>query len=249
MPYDLDDILQSLGLAPSSQKIYRELLRHGETTARLLSERLGITRPSTYDHLATLVKRGLVVEKQQGSTTYFAADDVRHVERELDESIERLTEHKKAFSGMLPTLLASSALDSPKIKFYEGKEGLTHLVNDVLFARGETVCTVWPHSEMVRVLGKEILLRFNKRRLQEKIHIKALWPHTSHKESLWDDDTHITRKHMPTGTVFRMGYTIYGDKVSFISSHREVFGFIVQSKDFAELMRSQFDIIWSVSKK
>ncbi len=249
MAHELDSILQSLGLPPSSQKIYRELLDHGETTARLLSERLGITRPSTYDHLALLGKRGLVVEKQKGSTTYFAADDVRHVEHALSESIERLTEHKKAFTSMLPTLLAASGADSPKIKFYEGKEGLTHLVNDVLWARGETVCTVWPHAEMVRVLGKEILLRFNKRRLQEKIHIKALWPHAIHKESLWDDDTNIVRKHMPKGTVFHMGYTIYGDKVSFIASHREVFGFIVQSKDFAELMRTQFDIIWSVSKK
>jgi hypothetical protein len=42
-----------------------------------------------------------------------------------------------------------------------------------------------------------------------------------------------------------MGYTIYGDKVSFVSSNKEVFGFIVQSAEFAALMKMQFDVLWS----
>jgi sugar-specific transcriptional regulator TrmB len=71
MTNNLESILQSLGLPPPSQKIYRELLEHGETTARFLAEKLSITRPSTYDHLALLVKRGLVVEKKKENKTYF----------------------------------------------------------------------------------------------------------------------------------------------------------------------------------
>jgi sugar-specific transcriptional regulator TrmB len=84
------------------QKIYRELLEHGETTARFLSEKLYITRPSTYDHLALLVKRGLVVEKKKENKTYFAADDVRHIDQALETSIEKLEEQKHIFKNHAP---------------------------------------------------------------------------------------------------------------------------------------------------
>lgn len=251
MTNTLEGILQSLGLPPSSQKIYKELLEHGETTARLLSEKLGLTRPSTYDHLSFLIKRGLVVEKKKENKTYFAADDVRHIERALTESIETLENQKHSFLTMLPTLLKDAKTESPKIRFFEGKEGMTHLINDSLWSKGETIYTLWPYAEMLKVVGEEALMRFNARRLQEKIHIKALWPHDTKldKEYIWSDkDTNIERRHAPKDVSFRMGYTIYGDKVSFISSHREVFGFIVQSKDFAELMCSQFKVLWNMSK-
>lgn len=251
MTNDLESILQSLGLPPPSQKIYRELLEHGETTARFLSEKLGITRPSTYDHLALLVKRGLVVEKKKENKTYFAADDVRHIDQALEQSIEKLTAQKKVFATMLPSLLKESSNDAPKIKFYEGKDGLTYLVNDILWHKGETIYTMWPHEEMLRVLGKDMLVRFNDRRLQEKIKIKALWPHGAKQaqDYIWTGKDALTeRRHAPKEMSFHMGYTIYGDKVSFISSQREVFGFIVQSKDFAELMASQFKIMWQLSK-
>jgi sugar-specific transcriptional regulator TrmB len=250
MTNNLEEVLHSLGLPIPSQKIYRELLEHGETTARFLSEKLGITRPSTYDHLALLIKRGLVVEKKKDNKTYFAADDVRHIEQALASSIETLESHRKSFQTILPSLLARSSQEAPKIKFYEGKEGLAYLVNDILWCKDETIYTLWPYAEMLKVLGKEVLTRFNDRRLQRKIKVHALWPHGAKqdKDHIWSGkDALAERRHAPKEMAFEMGYTIYGDKVSFISSQREVFGFIVQSKDFAELMCSQFKVLWKAS--
>lgn len=247
----LEPILKSLGLPPFSQKIYRELLINGETTARFLSEKLGITRPSTYDHLNLLIKKGLIVKKEKENKTFFATDDIRHIEQALDKSIDDLSEQKNIFKTMLPSLLKDSHTEMPRIKFYEGKVGLSHILSDILWSKGETVYSAWPYNEMLEVLGKETLIRFNNRRLQEKINIKALWPYGAKQPNdyIWKDkDTLTTRRHTPKNISFTMGYTIYGEKVSFVSSQREVFGFIVQSKDFADLMRTQFDVIWSLSK-
>jgi sugar-specific transcriptional regulator TrmB len=248
MTNDLESILRSLGLPPTSSKIYRELLEHGETTARFLSEKLYITRPSTYDHLALLVKRGLVVEKKKENKTYFAADDVRHIDQALETSIEKLEEQKHIFKNLLPSLLKGASQEAPKIKFYEGKDGLAYLVNDILWCKDETIYTLWPYEEMLKVLGKDVLTKFNERRLQRKIAIHALWPHGSKQshDYIWKEKDALTkRKHAPKEMKFDMGYTIYGDKVSFVSSHREIFGFIVQSKDFALLMSSQFKVLWN----
>ena len=252
MKFNLEDILRSLDLPLSSQKIYKELLEHGETTARLLSERLSLTRPSTYDHLTLLKKKGLIVERKVDNKSYFALDDIRQVSTVLEETIESLTEKKNVFLELLPELLKNSHTENPTIKFFEGKLGLTHLLNDILWNKGKNIETMWPYHEMLKVLGKEALIRFNKRRIQEKITISALWPHGEREEKdyIWDGkDTLTERRYTKKGMVWTMGYTIYGDKVSFISSDKEVFGFIVHSKEFASLMRLHFDVLWGVSTK
>jgi sugar-specific transcriptional regulator TrmB len=246
----LDSILRTLDLAPSSAKIYRELLENGETTARVLSERLHITRPSTYDHLAILKKKGLIVEKKIENKTYISISDIREIGNALKEKIETLTLHEKMFTTMLPSLLKQKKVDAPTIRFFEGHEGLHFLLHDVLWNRGETIYTMWPHEEMQKVIGKEALIRFNEKRIREKITVHALWPKTMKptKEYIWNGKDALTqRKYTPKNMEWSMGYTIYGDKVSFISSHKEVFGFIVQSQEFSLLMRMQFDMMWSLS--
>ena len=53
----------------------------------------------------------------------------------------------------------------------------------------------------------------------------------------------------PKGVDFSMGYWIYKNKVAFISSRKESFGFIIESKELVDMLLSQFEIIWKMSKK
>lgn len=252
MNTELSSILQALDLPVPSQKIYKELLEQKEATARQLSTRLGITRPSTYDHLDILVKRGFVVEKKIENKTYFALNDIRHIDHLLEDKIEALKKKKDDFSALLPSLLKEVGRNAPVIKFFEGKEGLSHLFHDLLWCKGETVYSMWPHDEIEKVMGKEFLIRFNDKRIREKIHVCALWPHDMKPKDgyIWKDkDAFTKRKYAKSGQTWGMGYTIYGDKVSFISSDKEVFGFIVQSKEFVSLMKLQFDSLWETAKE
>lgn len=45
-----------------------------------------------------------------------------------------------------------------------------------------------------------------------------------------------------------MGYWIYGNKVAFISSRKESFGFIIESAELATMLRTQFEVLWKASK-
>lgn len=252
MTTTLDEILRDLDLPPTSSKIYRELLENGEAPARILSERLRITRPSTYDHLSLLKKRGLIIEKKIENKAYFSTSDVREISVALKDKITVLSDHEKIFATMLPSLLRQKKTEAPVIKFFEGAEGLKYLLHDVLWNKGETIYTMWPHEEMQKVIDKETLIRFNDKRIKANIKVHALWPKTMKptKEYIWNGKDALTkRKYAPKNMEWSMGYTIYGDKVSFISSHKEVFGFIVQSQEFAMLMKLQFDTLWTLSKE
>lgn len=249
---ELHKILSSLDLPDNSRRIYIELLQSGEMSARNLAEKLSITRPSVYDHLEILRKQGLVVEKEIDNKTFWAVDEVEKVERMLEASITKLETQKSTFERLLPELLKQSKTTSPTIKFYEGKLGLTHLLNDVLWSGAKEVHTMWPHQHMIKVLDETDLTRFNKRRLQENIYIKALWPYRSNtdKDYIWSgQDDQTERRYAPKGMKWDMGYSIYGNKVSFISSEKETFGFIVNSKEFSDLMRLQFNTLWQISRR
>ena len=184
------------------------------------------------------------MEKKKDNKTYFAAENVRHIEHKLTDTIDRLKEQKDVFVSMLPSLLKESSATSPLIRFYEGKEGLSHLLHDILWCKGETIHTMWPHEEIGKVLDRDFLIRFNDKRIREKIKVHALWPHSMKpKESyIWKDkDVLVERKYAPSGMQWKMGYTIYGDKVSFISSAGEIFGFINQSKELDARVKSQYN--------
>lgn len=252
MNTNIESILRDLDLPPTSSKIYQELLENGEATARLLSDRLRITRPSTYDHLAILKQKGLIIERKIDNKMFFAIDDVRTVKQALNEKISTLTEHEKLFTSMLPELIKQTKTEVPVIKFFEGTKGLSYIIHDLLYSKGETVYTMWPHEEMMKVIDTETLIRFNEKRIRDKIILHTLWPKSMavKGENIWKDkDILIVRKFLPKGMEWTMGYTIYGDRVSFIASHKEVFGFIVYSKEFAALMKLQFSVLWQIAKE
>ena len=52
----------------------------------------------------------------------------------------------------------------------------------------------------------------------------------------------------PAEIQFSMGYWIYGNKVAFLSSRKESFGYIIESAELAEMMLSQFEVIWRLAQ-
>ena len=46
---------------------------------------------------------------------------------------------------------------------------------------------------------------------------------------------------------FSMGYWVYGRKAAFISSRAESFGYVIESEELVQTLKSQFELIWRLS--
>jgi hypothetical protein len=46
---------------------------------------------------------------------------------------------------------------------------------------------------------------------------------------------------------YELGYWIYANKVAFISSARESYGFLIQSEELAQTLKVQFELLWRES--
>lgn len=241
----LEAILEQLGFSEQTGEVYRYLLTQKKAPARQIADALSISRPSVYDHLKLLIKEGLVVERDIENKKYFSPDNPKKVVVLLQEKSKALAEGKAAFEKLLPQLSRTQDGADPKIKFYAGKEGFRQVLTDVLVNSPKELLALWPATDMTEVVGEEYLRLFTKRRIREGIHVRAIWPLSKRKNLVVPAEE---TRHAPKGVEWRMGSLIYGDKVSFIASSGESFCFTVTSRDFAELSRAQFEVLWRESK-
>ncbi|MFA6536384.1 MAG: helix-turn-helix domain-containing protein [Candidatus Paceibacterota bacterium] len=246
-------IFKELGLSEITQLVFNELLNNGPTTAKLLAGKISIPRPSVYDHLKILIQHGLVMERSEEGRKIFSIDDIKNLEELLNDKINDLENEKKQFKEALPVLLKKANFIEPKIKFYSGKEGVKQVINHIMLNRNIDTILMWPMSEMMKVLGDEYLKDLNVKRVQRNIALRVIWPKdkildTKKYPYLGSGEEHLRDLRIaPPGMTWDMGYWMYEDKVAFLSSEKEGFGFVVQSQDFAKLIKVQFDEIWKAS--
>ena len=247
-------IFDELGLSAITQRVFSEIVDKGPRTARQLAEGLDIPRPSVYDHLKILIKKGLVVERQEESKKIFSIDDIKNIRELLGDKIKALEQEKKQFEDSLPSLLKKVSFIEPQIKFYSGREGMKQVMNHIMINRDIETLLLWPMSEMMKVLGPEYLEELNIKRVKRNISIRGIWPEDKKLDLkkypyLGTGKEHLRELRLaPKGITWDMGYWMYEDKVAFLSSEKEGFGFVINSKDFANLTRVQFNAIWQISK-
>lgn len=242
--------LRRLDLSDNEQTVYLSLLTAGATTARVLSSRTGITRPSVYDQLKSLREINLIVELEVESKTHFAATDIKHLNALLEDKIDRLEQSRDFLNEALPSLRESLEIVTPKLRFFEGVEGVKQLLKDLMWHSDTTIQIYWPAEQMNELFDIKFLEWFDDRRTTRKLIVESLWPEHTNKQELGlfkklPGDIQKKLHRCPTPN---MAFLIYDKKVAFISSNSEAFGFITESKEFSELQKIQFNVLWNTAK-
>ncbi len=231
--------LRRLDMSDSEQAIYLSLLREGRATARLLADRTGLTRPSVYDQLKKLIALNLVVELDVEGKAYFAAGDIKHLDALLGDRIDRLEQSRQFLLEALPDIEAGLDTVTPKIRFFEGEDGMKQLMKDLMWHDGVVVEATWNDVEIKKIFDEAFLRWWNERRATRKIKITWLCPKGTKKTDTPDFyhqslDTILLTENIKQPLMTRL---VYANKVACISSQKEAFGFIVESKEFSSLQK------------
>lgn len=248
-------IFKELGLSPLTEQVFESLVSSGASSAKSLSDKLGIPRPSVYDHLKILINNGLVTEKIEDGKKVFLLDDLQQIEELLEDKIKGLQHEKAKLKASLASLSKKLPSSEPKIKFYTGKDGVKQVLNAIMLNRNIDTELMWPMSEMMKVLGPEFLQELNDKRVKRNINLRVIWPSDKKLDTkkypylASGEDNLRELRFAPKDMTWDMGYWMYEDKVAFLSSVKEGFGFVVQSKEFAHLMKIQFEEVWKICKE
>jgi len=241
--------LRRLELSDNEQAIYLSLLREGQAPARVLAARTAITRPSVYDQLKSLIALGLVVELDVDGKALFAAADIKYLDALLADRIDRLTQSRESLAESLSELQLSLETVTPKLRYFEGGEGIKQLLKDIMWHDKTSLQIIWPAAAMNEVFDAAFLRWFDDRRQKRQLRTEVLWPHGTKLslQTLFTTGEKDSNRVLAKGTSIPMASIIYTNKVACISSSAEAFGFIVESREFAASERVKFQALWHES--
>jgi hypothetical protein len=246
--------LASFGLSPLEADLYLELLAN-PSTALQLSRTTGIPRTTIYRVIDQLEKRSLVTRHTDDTGTLLVANDPGIFEVEFNRREEILRAQRKTLSELMPSLASFSAINVHAfgIRTYEGEKGFRQMLwnelkstTDVLIFGSGTTEEIIPsahwakkHRELSLAAGYET---------REIMNNKP--GHTAPPPD--DDDFKVLyRARVVDASVLPLENqtSIYNDTVATYHwrAGKKV-GVEIINADFANTMRSLFEIIWSVAK-
>jgi len=238
---ELKNQLQQLDLAGKKADVYLACLELGASSVIEIAKKAGIKRTTAYDILLDLMQKGLVSQTTKGKKRLFVGEDPEKIKKDLQGK-------EKLFSEILPQLKSVYNVRGvkPKIRFYEGVEGLKKTYNDTLKYTGEML--VFASEDVVKILGLDWANNYMAKRTKNNLRVRAIMPSS---EILMKDIIPRDREFIRTSKLidpkkypFSMEINIYGhSKVSLMSS-KEQLGITIESTEIYNTMKLIFELIW-----
>ena len=238
---DTKQTLEQFGLTGRKADVYLAALELGGASVIDISKKANIKRTTAYDILLDLKNAGLVAETLNGAKRLFIGEDPEKIKKDLEKK-------EALFSEILPQLKSIYNVRGmkPKIKFYEGKEGLMEAYDDALRYSGEILAF---GSEDVRnILGEDWIEWYIKKRVKKNVRVRAILPETKYlsESIITRDQQHlracklIKKDRYP----FSVEVDIYGhQKVALISS-KEQMAVIIESAEINNTLKWIFELAW-----
>lgn len=251
----LEQILAALELSPDEARLYVRLLESGPSTAGALAKKTGLRRPTTYNFLGRMRDKGTVSQTLRHGVRLFQAEPPHKLEQALEKRMRDLGQRQKELRRLMPELeqRMGNRFLPPKFQIFEGTESLRNVLMDVLLYRDMETWSFWPAQAAIDALSEDFVRFHNIERIRNHLSIKGIWPRNQavdlKRYPFMGSGPEFYRevRLAPPEVDFSMSYWVYASKVAFLSSRRECYGFVVESSEMAELLKTQHHFIWNHS--
>lgn len=157
--------LKFLGLSPDEANIYLACLEYGPLAVSGISRISQIGRTNCYHHTEKLAKKGLLAVSQKGGNKSFSAENPQIL-------INKEKEKLNIAQSIMPELLALSSQNpqKPKIRFFEGHEGIRNIFGKMLEIGGREIMSFSNFTKLTEFFeGSDFLRKHFVDRIEEKI--------------------------------------------------------------------------------
>ncbi len=235
-----------LGITETEGKVYVSLLELGGGYVSTVARHAKLPRVNCYHTLENLTKKGLASSITRENIRYYTAEPPQKL---VNMQEEKLTYTKK----ILPELLSitNSLALKPKIKYFEGREAVKNIFEDMLTAKKEILG--YSNLKAATELFADYIPAYAQKKMQRKIKTRLICPSTP-------ESFNYTKKHYPKNFPpelieiiyvnprefwFEHEISMYDDKVAVISlNSEELIGMIFESPVYARSQRAIFNLAW-----
>ena len=243
--------LIEIGFSDKEAAVYLALLGLGPATVAHIARKAKINRTTGYDILEILSGRGLVNVLGEGAIKKYAAEDPQKIIAYSQDKLQQIQQEFEAIKKLLPELKSVfNKTEKPKVKFYEGKEGLKEVYEDTLTAKKPMILGYSCAEPMYQSLP-DFLPDYLKKRVANKIYARMIAPNTAGIRELIKTDKQDLRESrlIPQEKLdLAIEINIYDNKVV-IASWEEDLGIIIESEKIADAQKKIFELAWEAAGK
>lgn len=243
---NLSTQLTEIGFTPDEAEVYLALLELGGAPASTVARKTGINRVNCYYILSTLKKRGLVSEIDQNKIKFYSCASPNTLIKKEEAVLEKI-------NNLLPELysLQNSLAVKPRIRYFEGKEGIEQIYEDTLQNNEEIVG--YSNLELIMETLDTYMKRYARKKLSKKTKSRIIAPGNEISKKFlshyYKEDPHREITEIlfvsPRSFAFENDIYIYGNKLAIISlKSEELFGMILESASVAKTQKSLFNLAW-----
>ncbi|MFH0740027.1 MAG: helix-turn-helix domain-containing protein [bacterium] len=242
--------LKEFGFSQKEIQVYLALLELGKGTVSAIARKAGIQRTTCYTILDSLVSKKLAVVSGKEPKQEYVAQSPDMIIEMLKQEVSSSQEQLKNAEKLVPQLKSLHNIGNrPKVKFYEGKDGLKEVYEDTLTSH-EEIRAYATLDDMYQALPGYFPDYF-KRRAKKHIPIRAILPATqvAFERIKYNKEEMRTMALIPVDKFrFSPEINIYDSKVM-IASWKEKLGIIIESEEIADAMKKIFELSWQEAKR
>lgn len=241
----IDKALAELGLTKNKGTVYIAALEVGSGSVQDIAKKASLPRTTVHEILGYLSARGLIGFVNKGRTRIYTAEPPTKLKKILIEKEELIDD-------ILPelALLFNTKGSKPKVRFYEGIEGIKTVFEDTLTVKNKTLLGILSMEDLYKIPGKRYMDNYVTQRVAAGIKLKVIRSQTKEIEEAWPASTTENRElhYASAEMIFPMTLYLYDNKVSIVGTQKENFGMIIESEDMYRTLKNMFEVMWEVTK-
>lgn len=232
--------LHQLGFSEKEADVYLALNTYGPSAASTLARLTRIKRTSVYDATNALLSKNLIVTYRQGSTTFYAIDDVNKL---LYSEREKLTLAETAIRQLKAEQLDPHAV---QVTHYQGQEGYREMYEEILRANPKELMAWINLDEFYRDLDPVREEEWTQERIQKKIWTRLLMQDTPLARKFQKKDAGSCRQTilLPKSFPFRSNSFLYKGHVTFFDAHENITGIRIKHSEIYRMQKQIFEMSW-----
>jgi sugar-specific transcriptional regulator TrmB len=239
---DVKNTLINIGLSERETNVYLAALELGTSSVQDIAQQSDEKRSTVYDVIDKLKKKKLITETRQGSRRLFTASSP-------SELRVMLIDHEQMLEEILPVLkgMAGNNLSKPKIQVFNGIKEVGIAYSDTLNSRPHEILTIESSDSVIGRMGLGWTNAYIAERVRKNIPVRLITTASDIASELASKDKDELRqtKILSKGRKFTTDIEIYGNKVLFLSFKKEITGFLIESEEMHNAMKTMFEIMWN----
>ncbi len=244
---NLKEKLHILGLKERELDIYLSILNLGNSTITDISRKTNIKRTTIYEYIENLLTKGLIYKTANKKRIFYCAENPKKITQILDREKKEIEQKKDRVEKIIPELesLFSASFRKPSVSFYEGKDGLKKVYQQILNTH-KNIYSIFSPENFFKLFSPEenhslLMMLYDNGGM-----LYSLVERTSNPiEGLSNENykKFIKSKTLPEGFKYETDLLVIDDTVALIS-FKNMIGIIIKDKAIAQLQKSFINLIW-----